>query len=311
MEKGERLLNRSQISDELQKLVQARVLTDEPLKPYTTWKIGGPADWLVTPADETELGQVLSLCRRLELPWLVMGNGSNLLVGDKGVRGVVIRLGRDFSRMVWQDDRVEAFAGLLLRDLAEAAASRGLAGLEYVHGIPGSVGGGIRMNCGAYGGNLSTCVTSVKALSYDGELLELPRERIDFAYRNSSLFDLDAVITSVCLKLAPGDKEEILATMADFQHRREQAQPLEYPSCGSTFKNPEGDHAGWIIERNDLRGHRIGGLQISEKHGNFLVNRWDGSADDARRLIEWTQEKVMELEQIELTPEVRFIGEFI
>ncbi len=311
MEKGERLLNRSQISDELQKLVQARVLTDEPLKPYTTWKIGGPADWLVTPADETELGQVLSLCRRLELPWLVMGNGSNLLVGDKGVRGVVIRLGRDFSRMVWQDDRVEAFAGLLLRDLAEAAASRGLAGLEYVHGIPGSVGGGIRMNCGAYGGNLSTCVTSVKALSYDGELLELPRERIDFAYRNSSLFDLDAVITSVCLKLVPGDKEEILAKMADFQHRRETAQPLEYPSCGSTFKNPEGDHAGWIIERNDLRGHRIGGLQISEKHGNFLVNRWDGSADDARRLIEWTQEKVMELEQIELTPEVRFIGEFI
>ena len=311
MEKGERLLNRSQISDELQKLVQARVLTDEPLKPYTTWKIGGPADWLVTPADEAELGQVLSLCRRLELPWLVMGNGSNLLVGDKGVRGVVIRLGRDFSRMVWQDDRVEAFAGLLLRDLAEAAASRGLAGLEYVHGIPGSVGGGIRMNCGAYGGNLSTCVTSVKALSYDGELLELPRERIDFAYRNSSLFDLDAVITSVCLKLPSGDKEEIISRMADFQHRRETAQPLEYPSCGSTFKNPEGDHAGWIIERNDLRGHRIGGLQISEKHGNFLVNRWDGSADDARRLIEWTQEKVMELEQIELTPEVRFIGEFI
>ena len=303
-------MNRFEITDALQKAVRARVHTDAPLKPYTTWKIGGPADWLVTPADAGELRQVLDLCRRLELPWLVMGNGSNLLIGDKGVRGVVIRLGEDFSRMIWQEERVEAFAGLLLRHLAQEAAERGLSGLEYVHGIPGSVGGGIRMNCGAYGGNLSTCVTSVKALSYDGEELELSRDEIDFAYRNSSLFQLDAVITSVCLKLVPGNKEEILATMADFQHRREQAQPLEYPSCGSVFKNPAGDHAGWIVERNGLRGTRIGGVQISEKHGNFIVNRWDGSADDARRLIAWTQEKVLELEDIQLEPEVRFIGEF-
>ena len=304
-------MNRFEITDSLQKLVKDRVYTDAPLKPFTTWKIGGPADWLVTPANEEELKAVLDLCYRFELPWMVMGNGSNLLIGDKGVRGVVIRLGEDFSRMIWQDDRVEAFAGLLLRDLAEEAARRGLAGLECVHGIPGSVGGGIRMNCGAYGGNLSTCVTSVKALSYGGELLELPREQIDFAYRNSSLFKLDAVITSVCLKLEAGDKEEILAQMAEFQQRREKAQPLEYPSCGSVFKNPPGDHAGWIVERNELRGTRIGGVQISEKHGNFIVNRWDGSADDARRLIEWTQEKVLALEDIQLEPEVRFIGEFV
>lgn len=304
-------MNRYQITDDLQKLVKAKVLPDAALAPCTTWKIGGPADWLVAPADEGELAGVLALCRRYDLPWLVIGNGSNLLIGDRGVRGVVIRLGRDFSRMIWQGEEVEVFAGVLLRELAEAAASRGLTGLEYVHGIPGSVGGGIRMNCGAYGGNLSACVTSVKALSFAGEEIELPREEIEFAYRDSSLFQLDAVITSVRLKLRPGDKEDILSRMADFQHRREQAQPLEYPSCGSTFKNPQGDHAGWIIERNDLRGKRIGGLQISEKHGNFLVNRWSGSADDARRLIEWTQERVLALEQITLEPEVRFIGEFI
>lgn len=304
-------MNPIAITEALQKLVKAQVKADAPLKPYTTWKIGGPADWLVTPANAEELRRVLALCREAELPWMVMGNGSNLLVGDKGVRGVVIRLGEDFSRMTWQDDRVEAYAGLLLRDLARKAADLGFTGLEYVHGIPGSVGGGIRMNCGAYGGNLSTCVTSVKALTYDGEEVELSRDQIDFAYRNSSLFQLDAVITSVCLRLVPGDKEEIQALMAEFQHRREQAQPLEYPSCGSVFKNPPGDHAGWIVERNELRGTRIGGVQISEKHGNFIVNRWDGSADDARRLIEWTQEKVMELEQIRLEPEVRFVGEFI
>ncbi|MBR5429876.1 MAG: UDP-N-acetylmuramate dehydrogenase [Firmicutes bacterium] len=304
-------MNPIAITEALQKLVKAQVKADAPLKPYTTWKIGGPADWLVTPANAEELRRVLALCREAELPWMVMGNGSNLLVGDKGVRGVVIRLGEDFSRMTWQDDRVEAYAGLLLRDLARKAADLGFTGLEYVHGIPGSVGGGIRMNCGAYGGNLSTCVTSVKALTYDGEEVELGRDQIDFAYRNSSLFQLDAVITSVCLRLVPGDKEEIQALMAEFQHRREQAQPLEYPSCGSVFKNPPGDHAGWIVERNELRGTRIGGVQISEKHGNFIVNRWDGSADDARRLIEWTQEKVMELEQIRLEPEVRFVGEFI
>ena len=303
-------MNRSAITASLQELVQARVRPDALLKSYTTWKIGGPADWLVTPANEQELASVLAFCREQGLPWFVMGNGSNLLVGDKGIRGVVIRLGEDFSRMVWQEDRVEAYAGLLLRQLAQAAAERGLSGLECVHGIPGSVGGGIRMNCGAYGGNLSTCVTSVKALTYEGETLELGRDQIDFAYRNSSLFQLDAVITSVCLRLIPGDKQEIKALMDEFQHRRGQAQPLEYPSCGSVFKNPPGDHAGWIVERNDLRGHRIGGVQISEKHGNFIVNRWDGSADDARRLIEWVQEQVLRLEGIRLEPEVRFVGEF-
>ena len=298
------------VTAQLQAVLRRPVLTQARLAPYTTWKLGGPADWLVMPENEAELTALLLKCRELDLPWLVMGNGSNLLISDKGLRAVVIRLGEGFSRMVWQEDRVEAYAGLLLRDLAEAAAARGLSGLEYVHGVPGSVGGGVRMNCGAYGGNLSTHVTAVKAVSFEGRPLELPRQDISFAYRNSSLFQLEAVITSVVLQLPQGREQEIRAMMEDFRQRRQQTQPLEYPSCGSVFKNPPGDHAGWIVERNELRGHRIGGLQVSEKHGNFMVNRWQGTASDARRLIEWVQERVLRLEQIQLQPEVRMLGEF-
>lgn len=298
------------IQSALQPLLQQPVLCDEPMRRHTTWKIGGPADLFLTPANEDELANVLAFLHEQALPWMVVGNGSNLLVGDRGIRGVVIKLGEAFSRASWCGQEVEAAAGMLLSALALEAAERSLTGIEFARGIPGSVGGGIRMNAGAYGGTLSDYAYKVKAVDFCGCKIELNRDDIHFAYRNSSLFDLDVVITSVCFRLVLGNRDEIMATMKDFARRRSLAQPLEYPSCGSVFRNPPGDHAGHLIEMAGLRGLSCGDMEVSKKHGNFIVNHGAGTAAQARELIELVQQEVYNFSGVQLEPEVRFVGEF-
>lgn len=303
-------MNKQEIAAGLQALLKMPVLMDEPMRSHTTWRIGGPADYFVTPDSEEELAAVLRFAYKEELPWLVIGNGSNLLVGDKGVRGIVIKMGEPFSKAVWRGKDVEVMAGKLLAPLALEAAERSLTGLEFARGIPGSMGGGIRMNAGAYGNTLGEFVTKIEAVDYRGEKVVLSKEEVTFAYRNSSLFDMDIVVTRVHLHLEEGDREESMQKMKDFLQRRSFAQPLEFPSCGSVFRNPPGDHAGHLVELTGLRGTGIGNVEVSAKHGNFIINRGNGRAEDVRALIELVQERVYAYSGIHLEPEVKFVGEF-
>lgn len=303
-------LTKAELAAALAPFLRIAPQLDVPLREHTTWRIGGPADVLATPSDEDELAAVLAFVHENHIPWLVIGNGSNLLVADRGVRGVVVKMAEPFSRAVWRGEEVEAMAGMLLAALALEAAERGLQGLEFARGIPGSVGGGVRMNAGAYDGRLGDFVTGVTAVDYRGKRVTLGRDEITFAYRNSSLFDLDAVITRVSLRLQPGERDEIMARMKDYSQRRSLAQPLEFPSCGSVFRNPEGDHAGHLIEMAGLRGVKINGAEVSQKHGNFIINRGNATAADVRELIELVQERVYAYAGVRLTPEVKFVGDF-
>ena len=299
-----------QTATELQSILRQPVLTQESMAAHTTWKIGGPADLFLQPASEEELSAVLAYLHQREIPCLVVGNGSNLLVGDKGIRGAVIKMGESFSSSSWRGLDVEACSGMLLAALALEAAERSLTGLEYARGIPGSVGGAVWMNAGAYGGNIGNIVTQVRGISYTGEPITVHGDRITFSYRNSSLFDLDAVITRVYLHLEPGNRDEIMAQMKEYARRRSLAQPLEYPSCGSVFRNPPNDHAGRLVEMAGLRGLRNGNAAVSQKHGNFIINLGGATAEQVRELIELVQERVYQYAGIHLEPEVRFVGAF-
>ena len=299
-----------QTATELQRILRQPVLMQEPMSAHTTWKIGGPADLFLQPASEEELSALLSYLHTKEIPWLVVGNGSNLLVGDQGVRGAVIKMGEAFSGSTWRGQEVDVCSGMLLAALALEAAEHALTGLEYARGIPGSVGGAVRMNAGAYGGNIGNAVTQVRGISYTGEPVLVSGEQITFSYRNSSLFDLDAIITRVNLHLEPGNRDEIMEQMKEYAQRRSLSQPLEYPSCGSVFRNPPNDHAGHLVEMAGLRGLRNGNAAVSQKHGNFIINLGGATAAQVRELIELVQERVYQYAGIRLEPEVRFVGVF-
>jgi len=295
---------------ELQRELSRPVETGVSMRNYTTWKIGGPADLLAEPASTGELAACLRFAAAHDLPWLAIGNGSNLLVGDRGIRGLVIKMGEGMSESVWRGQEVTAQAGMLMAALALEAAERSCAGIEFARGIPGSVGGAVRMNAGAYDHHIGEYVTQVVAVDYQGRIVKVSGEEICFAYRESSLFQLPAVITSVSLKLLPGDRDQIMQTMRDYQQRRSLAQPLEYPSCGSVFRNPPNDHAGHLVEMAGLRGLRIGDAQVSPKHGNFIINLGNATAADVRELIAQVQDSVYHYAGVRLQPEVKLVGEF-
>ncbi len=303
-------MDKSTIAAKLQAVLTAKVEIDVPMATHTTWKIGGPADIMVFPGSEAELSKLLPLIQELELPWLVIGNGSNLLVSDQGIRGVVIKMGDNYAGCEWRKLEVSVKAGTLLATLSLEAAERGAAGLEFARGIPGSVGGAVRMNAGAYGSNIGNYVTAVEAIAYNGDKLVLAGDEIEFAYRDSSLFRLDAVITAITLVLPKGDREEVMNKMKMYQQKRLLAQPLEFPSCGSVFRNPANDHAGRLVELASLRGLRIGNAAVSEKHGNFIVNLGGATAADVYDLIAEVQRQIYEYSGIRLEPEVKMIGEF-
>lgn len=303
-------MNKSEWQQVLQTIVKEPVLADVSLSRYTTWKIGGRADYLVQPTDDDELSAVLTLLDQESMPWLVIGNGSNILVGDRGIRGVVIKMSNAYAQTEWRENQVTTAAGKMLPALALEAAERGLSGLEFAAGIPGSIGGAVRMNAGAYGNNIGDFVTKVEALEYSGARRILMASDITFAYRNSSLFDLPLVVCRVTLSLSSGSRDESLARIKDLSQQRSLNQPLEYPSCGSVFRNPPNDHAGRLIELANLRGLQIGGAAVSKKHGNFIVNLGGARAKDVQELIAEVQERVYAYSGVNLEPEVRLVGDF-
>ena len=289
----------------LQKILRQPVLLDEPMSAHTTWRIGGAADFMVSPSSEDELIALMRFIHENGLPWMVIGNGSNLLVSDKGIRGIVIRLGAEYSDCKWTENGVTAMAGAMLTSIAMSAAKRGLMGIEFLAGIPGSVGGALRMNAGAYGDSIGHYVTKATLIEYNGNMWELNSDEMSFAYRDSSIANLPAVVSRVELVLASGNGAASEARIRELLALRALKQPLEYPSCGSVFKNPQGDHAGRLIEAAGLRGSRIGQAQVSEKHGNFIINLGGASAADVCALIDLVRGRIWEEFGIDLATEVR------
>lgn len=285
------------------------IFMEEPMKKHTTFRVGGPADVLVQP-EETALAAILALCRQYHVPYSFIGNGSNLLVGDKGIRGVVIEMTDPMGNIEVQGTRITAQAGAMLSKIANTAASNGLGGMEFAAGIPGSVGGAVVMNAGAYGGEMKDIIERVYVLDENGAQLELDRDALDLGYRHSCIPDKKYIVTKVVLELVPRDEAEIRSKMKELNEKRAEKQPLQYPSAGSTFKRPEGYFAGKLIMDAGLRGYQVGGAQVSEKHCGFVINKGDATAADICQLMRDVADKVQAQFGVVLEPEVKMIGEF-
>jgi UDP-N-acetylmuramate dehydrogenase len=279
----------------------------EPLAGHTTFRIGGPADFFLTPEKEEEVTAIVAYCKQQQLPYFFLGNGSNLLVSDDGWRGVIISL-KHFRKISAEEEIMTAGAGALLSALASKAADHALAGLEFAAGIPGTIGGAVMMNAGAYGGEICQVLKSARVLCEDGTIRTYSNEELSFGYRYSSLKESHGIVLSAEFALKKGNQEEIRAKMADYNTRRREKQPLEYPSAGSTFKRPEGYFAGKLIEDAGLKGYRVGGMEVSEKHSGFVINKNHGTAEEARKLISDVQTVVLEKFGVRLEPEIRFLG---
>lgn len=302
---GDILSSISEIIDE------KRILRNEPMKKHTTFRIGGPADVLVKPATITEIEQVLQCCEEQAVPYYVVGNGSNLLVGDEGIRGVVLQLGNDFSEVeVCEDDTIWVQAGCMLSKVANLAATHALTGMEFAAGIPGTIGGAVMMNAGAYGGEMKDIIECVTLLTPDREVLILPQDQMEFGYRESIVSKENYIVLEAKLRLQKGEPEAIEAKMKEYSEARRSKQPLEYPSAGSTFKRPEGYYAGKLIMDAGLAGYRVGDAQVSEKHCGFVINCGQATAKDVTAVMNDVIHRVAEAYQVELEPEVRKIGEF-
>lgn len=296
---------------------EARVLRNEPMSRHTTFRIGGPAEAFVNPKKTEELREALRVCREEREPYCVIGNGSNLLVADGGISGVVIALaggGEEPSeRIVPYDDgrfAVTVWAGEQLSSFAKRMTKRGLTGLAWASGIPGTVGGAVRMNAGAYDGCVKDCLLSAEVLTESGECLRQPAEALELSYRHSSVAANGWTVTEATFLLAEGDVKEGEAKIAEFTERRKAKQPLSYPSAGSTFKRPEGYFAGKLVQDAGLRGYRVGDAQVSEKHCGFVINLGRATAEDVATLITDVQEKVRADFGVTLEPEIRFLGDF-
>lgn len=280
---------------------------DEPMSRHTTFKIGGNADLLVKVKSIAELKIILSLAKEFDTSCFVLGKGSNLLVSDKGIDGIVISLnGLDSVKI--DGDRVICGAGASLRAVCIAVQKASLTGLEFAYGIPGTIGGALYMNAGAYGGEMSQVAVSATAMDCDGNEVELSLSDMQLGYRTSVFKNNALIVTSVTLKLKHGDAIKIKAAMDDFFGRRRDKQPLEYPSAGSTFKRPDGYFAGALIEQNNLKGVSVGGAQVSEKHAGFVINTGDATCEDVLCLIEKIKDTVKNTDGVELEPEVIFVG---
>ena len=286
------------------------VLVDEPMRRHTTFRIGGPADYLIRPETEEVLRKILALCAEEKLPYFILGNGSNLLVSDQGYRGVIIQIYKNFQQCVTEGNVIRAGAGILLSRLSAAAGEAGLTGLEFASGIPGTLGGAVFMNAGAYGGEMKDILSWADVLDEERKLRRLSAEELELGYRTSRVKKEGWIVTGAELKLKFGDPEKIREKIEELKAARTSKQPLEYPSAGSTFKRPEGYFAGKLIMDAGLRGFRVGGAQVSEKPCGFVINTGNATAADVRELMRQVQEKVWEKYQVRLEPEVRFLGDF-
>ena len=285
------------------------IFMEEPMKKHTTFRVGGPADVLVQP-DETALAAILALCRQYHVSYSFIGNGSNLLVGDKGIRGVVIEMTDPMGNIEVDGTKITAQAGAMLSKIANTAASNGLGGMEFAAGIPGSVGGAVVMNAGAYGGEMKDIIEKVYVLDENGAQLELDRDALDLGYRHSCIPEKKYIVTKVVLELVPRNEAEIRSEMKELNEKRAEKQPLQYPSAGSTFKRPEGYFAGKLIMDEGLSGYQVGGAQVSEKHCGFVINKGDATAADICQLMRDVSDKVQAQFGVVLEPEVKMIGEF-
>lgn len=287
------------------------VLTEEPMKKHTTFRLGGPADYFLCPRDAGQVAGILHICREEGLPWFVLGNGSNLLVSDAGYRGVVIQIYKNMNQ-VWIDgEKITAQAGALLSAVSKKAMEAGLSGIEFASGIPGTLGGAAVMNAGAYGGEMKDVLETVKILTPEGEVRTLLAEELELGYRTSIIKEKGYLVLEAVMKLSQGDQEAIRARMEELKVQRVSKQPLEYPSAGSTFKRPEGYFAGKLIQDSGLRGYRVGGAQVSEKHCGFVINTGEASAADVACLIRDVQKQVYEKFGVKLETEVKYLGEFL
>ncbi len=299
----------NQLAKTLKQKMPGHVYCAEPMKKHTSFKIGGPADVLVQPQDAGSLAYALAAAREYNVPVTVLGNGSNVLVRDKGIRGLVIQLGNALKNFRQEGECLYFGAGYSLALASRKAWECGLSGMEFAVGIPGSIGGAVYMNAGAYNGEMKCVVSSVQVMDMEGNAFTLTAEDLQFGYRKTSLQQSGYIITEVCLKMQPGDKDAIKAMMDDFSSRRISKQPLELPSAGSMFKRPPGYFAGTLIEQAGLKGYTVGGAQVSEKHAGFVVNRGNATAADVLQLIADVRRVIMEKAGVELHPEVLVIGE--
>ena len=286
------------------------LIFDEPLCNHTTFRVGGKADAFLSVRNEEELRKAVLLCKEYGVPFLILGNGSNLLVSDNGYRGMVILVGKDMSEIAVDGNKITVMAGATLGSVAQAAAKNSLGGMEFASGIPGTIGGAIVMNAGAYDGEMKMVVDEVRVLTQDGEPFTLSNEELEFGYRTSRVKKEKLIVLSVTLLLQPQKQEDIYEKMNDFAARRREKQPLEYPSAGSTFKRPEGMFAGKLIMDAGLRGYSVGDAQVSEKHCGFVINKGNATAKEISTLIYDVQDKVKESFGVTLEPEVIFIGDF-
>lgn len=291
-------------------LTKDRIRQNEPMKNHTTFRVGGPADIFLTPSAE-ELPAVLSVCREEQMPVTVIGNGSNLLVGDQGIRGVVICIGFGMRGIRVDGEKIFLEAGVTLAAAAQQVAKAGLTGLEFASGIPGTFGGAVVMNAGAYGGEMKDVIVSVRVISEDGEILTLSKEELDLSYRHSVIPERGyLVIDGELLLTREKDPDQITERMEELKKKRIEKQPLEYPSAGSTFKRPEGYFAGKLIMDAGLRGFSVGGAAVSEKHCGFVINKGNATAADICALMDEVTRIVKEKYAVTLEPEVKKVGEF-
>ncbi len=299
---------RGEIIAEIERILPAgQIFRQEPMSRHTTFRVGGPAEMFLKIRSAGELQKLLTFFCESGTKYFVVGNGSNLLVSDEGYDGVILHIADGFQEIRIANEKITAQAGVLLGRTASAALEHSLTGLEFASGIPGSVGGGVVMNAGAYEGEMSQVVGRVKGITPEGKEIEFANEELDYGYRKSILKRKKIVVTEVEFRLFGGMRKEISAKMADFAERRRVKQPLEYPSAGSTFKRPEGYFAGKLIMDAGLRGMSVGGAQVSEKHCGFIINKGGATAADIRRLMNMVQERVRERFGVELEPEVIYL----
>lgn len=301
-------MNLELLARDLGKITRGRILLNEPLKNHTTLRIGGPADLLIFPTTSEEIPELLEFARQKELPVTLLGNGSNVLVMDGGIPGLVIKLGGSLTKVEVQREKVVAEAGVLMPRLAKIALEHGLQGLEFMIGIPGTVGGGVVMNAGAHGQNMSQVVTKVEAVSPDNSLRLFPVFALKLGYRQSTLQNSSVLVTKVYFELSPGDPEAIRGKMDYHIQFRRAKQPWNWPSAGSVFINPPDQAAGYLLEKAGVKGLTIGGARVSEKHANFIINTGGATANDVLQLIEVMKHRVMEQFGVELKTEIQLLG---
>ena len=303
-------MNKELVSNLFKEVIkEGKVLIDEPMKNHTSFKLGGPVDILVVPGNVDEILNIVKVCKSENINYRIMGNGSNLLVKDKGIRGVIIKIADNLKNIDVKEDRMIVEAGALLSTVSKRALKESLKGFEFAGGIPGTIGGAVTMNAGAYGGEMKHVVDRVKCIDRDGEILNFTNDEMNFGYRQSEVERQNLIVLEVELKLEKANYDDIKSKMSELNMKRTSKQPLHLPSGGSTFKRPEGYYAAKLIEDCGLKGRKHGGAQVSDKHAGFIVNIDNATCKDVLGLVDIVKQTVLEKSQVRLETEIKIIGE--